>query len=113
MKSMKGALGRSLKTEEKALEARFEKADALFEAKPHPRPVAPERVIRDSFTLPSVDYQLISELRTRCLRSATNATKSEIIRAGLHALEQMPNEELLNIILKLPKVKTGRPIHTV
>ncbi len=113
MKSMKGALGRSLATEEKALEARFEKADALFEPKPHVRAVAPERVIRDSFTLPSADYKLIGELRARCLRSATNATKSQIIRAGLHALEQMPTDELLKLISSLPKVKTGRPVHTV
>jgi hypothetical protein len=112
MKSMKGALGRSIKTEEQALEARFEKADALFEAKPPP-PAAPERVIRDSFTLPAADYQLIGELRTRCLRLATNATKSELIRAGLHALQQMPNDELLKLIQNLPKVKIGRPTHTI
>lgn len=111
---MKGALGRSIKTEEQALEARFEKADALFETKQQRAAApAPERVIRDSFTLPAADYQLIGELRTRCLRLATNATKSELIRAGLHALQQMPNEELLKLIQNLPKVKIGRPTHTI
>ncbi len=113
MKSIKGALGRSLKTEEEALQARFDRAESVFEEKHPARPAAPDRVIRDSFTLPSIDYQLIAALRTRCLNSAISATKSEVIRAGLHALERMQDEELLKVIENLPKVKTGRPSNIV
>ncbi|MBD2261031.1 hypothetical protein H6G13_26010 [Pseudanabaena sp. FACHB-2040] len=68
-----------------------------------------EKVVRDSFTLPSSDYELIALLKQRCLGSAVNASKSEIIRAGLHALRNMEDKDLLAIVEGLEKVKTGRP----
>lgn len=103
---------------------RFEKAESLLEEKTHPtssqqtesqpqgknalQPVQKEKVIRDSFTLPSGDYELIVPIRQRCLKSAVNATKSEVIRAGLHILQSLSDEELVQAISSLEKVKTGR-----
>lgn len=127
-KSMKSALSASLKAEDEAVKSRFEKAESLLAERipsssspvnpplPSP-PVVPdikeqpkkERVIRDSFTLPSRDYELIAAIRQRCLGSAVNVTKSEVIRAGLHALIEMPEEDLLRLVGTLEKVKTGRP----
>ncbi|MBD1865585.1 hypothetical protein H6F72_28900 [Trichocoleus sp. FACHB-46] len=120
-KSMKSALTTSLQAEDQAVKSRFEKAESLLGDKlpsnsqpmastPEVKEQSPERVIRDSFTLPSGDYELIAAIRQRCLNSAFNATKSEVIRAGLHALLEMPEEELIRIISNLEKVKTGRPI---
>lgn len=74
-----------------------------------PAAVKKERVIRDSFTLPSDDYESIAALKKRCLQLAVNVTKSEVIRAGLHALQQRSDNELLELINGLAKVKTGRP----
>jgi hypothetical protein len=124
-KSMKSALANSLRAEDEAVRSRFEKAESLLEDKSsqvaeHPTdkqqqgkdtlpPSKKEKVIRDSFTLPSGDYELISAIRQRCLKSAVNATKSEVIRAGLHILESLSDEELVQVIKRLEKVKTGRP----
>ncbi len=120
-KSMKSALNASLKAEDEAVKSRFEKAESLLKEKlpssSQPIDSAPEvkeqtkkeRVIRDSFTLPSGDYDLIAVIRQRCLSSAINATKSEVIRAGLHALMEMTEEELVRLVSSLEKVKTGRP----
>lgn len=120
-KSMKSALTASLQAEDQAVKSRFEKAESLLEDKlqSNSQPisstseakeqVSKERVIRDSFTLPSGDYELIAAIRQRCLSSALNATKSEVIRAGLHALLEMPEEELIRLVSNLEKVKTGRP----
>ncbi|MBD0262480.1 MAG: hypothetical protein ICV78_07045 [Tolypothrix sp. Co-bin9] len=74
-----------------------------------PSAVQKEKVIRDSFTLPSGDYELIATIRHRCLNSAVNATKSEVIRAGLHVLLSLSDEDLISAIESLEKVKTGRP----
>ena len=76
-------------------------------------PSKKERVIRDSFTLPSRDYELITAVRQRCLNSAVNVNKSEVIRAGLHALMEMPEEDLLDLVNNLEKVKTGRPTEKI
>jgi hypothetical protein len=121
-KSMKSALNASLQAEDAAVKSRFEKAESLLgekaQADNQPMSSVPntkdqtkqERVIRDSFTLPSRDYELIATIQQRCLASALNATKSEVIRAGLHALVEMPEEELIELVSNLEKVKTGRPV---
>ena len=120
-KSMKSALSASLKAEDEAVRNRFEKAESLLGEKPqvsdeststaHVVQESPkkERVIRDSFTLPTGDYQLIAAVRQRCLKSAININKSEVIRAGLHALMEMPEEALAELVNNLEKVKPGRP----
>ncbi|WP_200860561.1 hypothetical protein, partial [Fischerella muscicola] len=119
-KSMKSALTSSLKAEDEAVRNRFEKAESLLEertqqtssqptdelpqAKDALQPVRNQKVIRDSFTLPSTDYELIAAIRQRCLKSAVNATKSEVIRAGLHILQSLSDEELVQAIESLEKV---------
>lgn len=131
-KSMKSALSASLKAEDEAVKSRFEKAESLLGERSQPSdlpdnsppassPVLPdiraqpkkERVIRDSFTLPSGDYDLIAATRKRCLGSAVNVTKSEVIRAGLHALMEMSEEDLVRLVSSLEKVKTGRPTEKI
>jgi len=73
------------------------------------RAIALEKVIRDSFTMPSRDYKKITQLREKCLKAGMSATKSEILRAGLHALENMNVEDLRRVVQSVEKVKTGRP----
>jgi len=127
-KDMKSALTSSLKAEDAAVKDRFEKAESLFgdrtetEAqtslsaeqansallKTLPKEEK-QKVIRDSFTLPASDYELINNIKQRCLNSAINVTKSEVIRAGLHALQEMPDAQLSEMMESLEKVKTGRP----
>jgi uncharacterized protein HemY len=69
-----------------------------------------ERVIRDSFTMLPKDQKLIVSLKERCLKNATYATKSQLLRAGLSALNEMSDKELLAAITRLDKPKVGRPL---
>lgn len=118
-KDMKKALGASLKAEEQAVRQRFDKKDKFARAEsvlggggklPGPaREGKHERVVRDSFTMPTADYGLISTIKQRCLKKGVSASKSEVVRAGLAALEAMSDRELVELVEKLPKVKTGRP----
>jgi hypothetical protein len=115
-RDMKAALGASIKAEEKAIKNRFEKADAVFSKRPAVpvrEAVNENKVIRDSFTMPEEDYNLIAELRTRCLKAGITVSKSEAIRAGLNALSRMSDKELFAVIDRLAKVKTGRPPQSV
>ena len=122
---MKAALSKSLEAEDNAVRSRFEKADSLFGSKrkkaKHPKvegeqgrqpkkPKSPKpKVIRDSFSLPKDDYGLIKDLQKRCLGLAQSVRKSELVRAGLHALVKMPDAELIKVLGSLEKIKTGRP----
>ena len=101
----------ALSGSERAAGARAEKSvDASASRRPTPVRGAPaEKVIRDSFTMPSRDYKKITQLREKCLKAGINMTKSEILRAGLHVLEGLSIESLRAVVQSVEKVKTGRP----
>ena len=117
-KDLKAALGKSLKEETKAVEKRFAHADLVFsqEAKEsaitdneiNVNEVKIEKVIRDSFTLPYDDYQLIELIKDRALKASVSVNKSEVVRAGLLALQSMPEKDLLIALNSLTKIKSGR-----
>ncbi len=88
------------------------KPAARAAAKPEPEKKAKKssKVIRDSFTFPETDYQKISELKKACLALGINAKKSEILRAGLHALASLDKQKLKEVISQIEKIKTGRPL---
>ncbi len=120
-KDMKSALKNSLSVEEKSVQDRFEKAETLF-GDNKMEGLSPEinlrreekiKVVRDSFTMPQTDYELITALKKRSLESGIQTTKSEILRAGLSALNQMTEVEFVSRIEAVEKIKTGRPKQTV
>ena len=80
-------------------------AAALAKA-PKPKKV---KLIRDSFTMPSFDYDLIAALKLKALGSKTVLKKSELLRAGLHALAKLDTKQLVALVATLAVVKTGRP----
>jgi hypothetical protein len=73
-------------------------------AKPHK-----QKMVRDSFTMPADDYAKLSILKTKCLENGIEVKKSELIRAGLIALSNMPDKVLLNAVTGVERIKTGRP----
>jgi hypothetical protein len=80
-----------------------------------PSPVAkgslpkPGMVIRDSFTMPAADYELIGALKQRCIALGFAMKKSELLRAGLSVLHGLPDESLARAVAAVESVKTGRP----
>ena len=69
----------------------------------------PGTVIRDSFTMPLADYALIGVLKRRCIGLGLAIKKSELLRAGLVALEQLPDRSLSQVVTAIETIKTGRP----
>lgn len=71
----------------------------------------PERLklVRDSFTMPKSDVELLAALKQRCLKLGHEAKKSELLRAGLHALTALQDEALVAVASSVPRLKTGRP----
>ncbi len=89
-----------------ALEGQLNKMlnEPIRSTAPKPQP----KVVRDSFTLPENDYQLIPDLQDRALDLRLSVTKGEVLRAGLHALERMSEEDYLAILKTVEKLKPGR-----
>ena len=110
---LKAALGASLRAEQKAVVERFAKADAYFRGSENgasraAEAPAREKVIRDGFTMPASDYSLIAQVQATSLQAGLSITKSEVLRAGLHALSTMSLTELKEVLNRLEKVKVGR-----
>ena len=68
-----------------------------------------EKVIRDSFTMPTGDYELIGVLKQRCIGLGIAIKKSELLRAGLAAINRLPDRQLTDVVMAVDSVKTGRP----
>lgn len=65
--------------------------------------------VRDSFTMPEADFALIATLKARALSAQREVKKSELLRAGLHALAALATPALVAAIVQLEPVKIGRP----
>jgi len=68
-----------------------------------------KKVVRDSFTMPQIEYQKIAEIKAICLKARMHVKKSEVLRAGLKALAGLNATQLKRALSELEKIKTGRP----
>ena len=81
---------------------------------PVPKPAAAakaktDKLVRDSFTLPKSDHQLLVALKQRSIQLAHPAKKSELVRAGIQLLAALDNKALMATLARVPALKTGRP----
>jgi hypothetical protein len=67
------------------------------------------KIVRDSFTFPESEYEQLKELKQRAVRLSRPAKKSEVLRAGLLALQAMNDRAFSKAIDAVPTIKTGRP----
>ena len=70
------------------------------------------KTVRDSFNMPREDFVLLDRLKDAAKQAGRPAKKSELIRAGLHALSALGAAALVQALQKLPAVATGRPKRT-
>ena len=85
-------------------------AAPLEPAPPAAAPVAQEKVVRDAFSFPPADHARIKAIVQDALKSALAVNKSEVVRAGLIALQQLPADKRHALLASVEKMKPGRPI---
>ena len=82
---------------------------APLPAMPEAKHKAKEKLVRDSFTMPRGDFDLIALLKERALTFKRPTKKSELLRAGLQALAALNQKQLQTALDRLPLLKSGRP----
>lgn len=82
--------------------AKVSKADKPAKAKK-------AKLVRDSFTMPELEYALIAALKKRCLDAGVSAKKSEILRAAVANLAKLSDASVAAAVRRLEVIKTGRP----
>ena len=79
------------------------------EAAAKPAKAHKPKLVRDSFTIPKDEYQVLESLKARGLGLGQHVRKSELLRAGIQALAAMSDRAFLKAIGGVPTLKTGRP----
>ena len=72
--------------------------------------MTPSKLVRETFSMPASDVHLIDKIRDRNPALTARSTKSEIVRAGLHALCSMSDSDLEYTLTQIERLKTGRPV---
>ncbi|RFF27212.1 MULTISPECIES: hypothetical protein [unclassified Wenzhouxiangella] len=107
---------KTLSDEKREVGERFERADVALSGSSSDRADEREKqissgstVVRDAFSMPDEDYQLIEAIRQRLIKEhALVRNKSEVLRAGLRVLSEMSSEELLSALEEVRVLKPGR-----
>ncbi len=79
------------------------------EAPAKPAKAHKPKLVRDSFTMPKDEYQVLDVLKRRALGLEKHVRKSELLRAGIQALAAMNDRAFLKALADVPTLKTGRP----
>lgn len=66
-------------------------------------------LVRDSFTMPKAEFEVIANLKKRAMQVGVAAKKSEVIRAGVQALNDLSPQDLGAALGRLTPIKLGRP----
>ena len=93
---------------------------AASSKKPMPMPAAkpasskllkPKKIklVRDSFTIPKLEYLMLDALKLRAGTLEKSVKKSELVRAGIKALAAMPDSQFLAAIKAVTPIKSGHP----
>ena len=67
------------------------------------------KLVRDSFTIPKAEYDLLAALKTKAVTLKQPAKKSELLRAGVKLLAGLSDADFLSALQAVPALKTGRP----
>lgn len=113
--SMADKLKQTTAEQQKANQERFAKADTALLNGNHPPkadPVIQEEpatvMVRDGFLLPEGDHNIIQATRERLAAQGLIASKAEVMRMALRALEKSSDKTLASLFQKLEPLKRGR-----
>ena len=67
-----------------------------------------EKVVRDGYSMPPDDYDLLEAQRKRAMRRERDVTKSGLLRIGVHLLAKLSDDDLMSLIDGLVEPKPGR-----
>ncbi|TRZ91348.1 MAG: hypothetical protein D4R84_14385, partial [Rhodocyclaceae bacterium] len=73
--------------------------------------VKPKRIkmVRDSFTMPELEYELIAAMKRRCVANGLAVKKSDVLRAAIIGFAALSDSAAIEVLKALPVIKTGRP----
>ena len=108
----KPAVSASAKTATPVAKPVASPAKVLPKAKPAPEQkekIKKPKLVRDSFTMPEAEYQVLGDVKKACLKAGIAVKKSELLRVGVALIKNMDVARLKAAVSSLPPLKAGRP----
>jgi hypothetical protein len=105
--SVKAAPKAQAKPDVKAVDNALEAAAAPLDA--GREKVRKQKLVRDSFTMPELEYAVLGQVKKACLKAGFEIKKSELLRIGVALISQLDMATLQKVLASLPQLKTGRP----
>lgn len=65
--------------------------------------------VRDSFTMPEIEYDVISQVKKACLKAGFEIKKSDLLRIGILQIKSLEVPKLKSLLAALTPLKVGRP----
>ena len=67
------------------------------------------KLVRDSFTMPEIEYAALGEVKKTCLKAGFEVKKSELLRIGVALVRKLTLTALKQEVSSLAPLKPGRP----
>jgi hypothetical protein len=67
------------------------------------------KLVRDSFTMPGHEYQVLQDIKKAALKAGIELKKSDLLRIGVSMLKNFSITQLDKARAKLTKLRAGRP----
>lgn len=67
------------------------------------------KLVRDSFTMPQSEYDVLAQVKKTCIAAGVEIKKSELLRIGVALLKNMDAKKIGDAKATLPALKAGRP----
>jgi hypothetical protein len=65
--------------------------------------------VRDSFTMPETEYEVLSHVKKACLKAGFEIKKSDLLRIGVSLIKNLETGKLKTLLAGLTPLKVGRP----
>ncbi len=67
------------------------------------------KLVRDSFTMPQAEYDVLAEVKKSCIAAGFEIKKSELLRIGVALIKQLDSKKIQAAQASLSPLKAGRP----
>lgn len=74
-----------------------------------PAKVKKSKLVRDSFTMPEAEYDVLSQAKKKCIVAGFDIKKSELLRIGVAMINALDAKKIRAAQAKLTPLKAGRP----
>lgn len=98
-------------TPAKTVKPRAAKVPAKLPAKAVNKPakVKKSKLVRDSFTMPEAEYEVLSQAKKKCIAAGFDIKKSELLRIGVAMINPLDAKKIRAAQARLTPLKAGRP----